>query len=379
MRNPNLRHIALFTAFYPPHMGGVERYSVNLAEELVRQGYQVTIITSACGEKRPEHEAITILEIPSTSIMNDRFPLPLPTAKTVRTIKELMAMEVQAIIIQTRYYPISLIGCIFARKRNLTPLVIDHSSGPLSREKNLIGALLRGYERAITHVVRKFCPVFSSVSTKGVEWLGKLGISAKGVTPNSIDCERFIGSSSNKDWRSSLGCGNKMLVLFAGRLIAEKGVSKLLAAAQELNNMNVPIHFAIAGSGPLENEVKNANLNNVSFVGKLNQNDLSSLMHAADVFCLPSDYPEGLPTVLLEASAQHCALIMSQTGGTEELVPNEYYGIVLSNTSKVEICKALMFLLNNPEKLEQFKSSSFENVKKNFSWSCTVNSILKLF
>ena len=40
------KHYCIFSAQYLPHMGGVERYTYNLAKKLCEYGNEVTIVTS---------------------------------------------------------------------------------------------------------------------------------------------------------------------------------------------------------------------------------------------------------------------------------------------------------------------------------------------
>ena len=40
------RHYVIFSALYLPNLGGVERFTYNLAKKLLAQGDQVTVVTS---------------------------------------------------------------------------------------------------------------------------------------------------------------------------------------------------------------------------------------------------------------------------------------------------------------------------------------------
>ena len=375
-------HILIFSAFYPPHMGGVERYTNALSRSLSRSGYRVTVVTSS-SSFTPNHQSlgddlVSIVEIPSLTVMGDRFPLIMPNGAFFRALRRIFEYSYQAVIIQTRYYPISLLGCYIAKHFGLSPLVIDHSSGPLSSERTIVGSIIRTYERFITRLICRYNPRFASVSIRGSEWLKSLGIHVVGIAPNSIDAEQFANCSSGRDWRGELGCSNELLVTFAGRLIEEKGVLKLIDAARLMQNFPTRLRFVFAGDGSLASKLRDTHVPNISFVGALTQPDLSALLKQTDIFCLPSDYPEGLPTVLLEASAQHCAIIVSNTGGSQEIVPDKHHGIVLSDTRPETICRAISILATDSNRLAQYMDTASNNVRTNFSWSSTANTVIRL-
>ena len=68
-----------FSAQYLPSMGGVERYTYNLARHLIVKGNRVTVVTSAV-RGLPEHEVsegIEIYRLPSFGFLNGRFPILL--------------------------------------------------------------------------------------------------------------------------------------------------------------------------------------------------------------------------------------------------------------------------------------------------------------
>lgn len=75
--------------------------------------------------------------------------------------------------------------------------------------------------------------------------------------------------------------------------------------------------------------------------------------------CLPSDYPEGFPTVLLEAASCGMGIIMSNTGGSDELVPAEQYGIVLSDTSLANIEAGILRFYSD----RQFLKEAADNIR----------------
>lgn len=362
------KHFLIFTAYYPPHLGGVERYTQSLAHALIHLGQQVTIVTSSLNSGAIQNGKVSIVEIPSISLMNSRFPVIIPRLSFFRSLNRIQAEAYDAIIINTRYYPISLLGCHIARKQNLTPIVIDHSSGYLTEERSLLGTLMRAYERVMTRIIQTYKPSFYSVSNRSGTWLKRFGIKANGILPNSIDAKAYHDISSQRNWRRELKIDDCYLVIYAGRLVEEKGVLKLIEAVKLINMPDQKVFLAIAGSGNLEKQIIRLQNRAIKYVGSLSSADLSSLLEAGDIFCLPTTYPEGLPTVLLEAAAQKCAIIVSDTGGTEEVVPNDSCGVVLRDTSPVCIANSISKLIANPVILKTLQQNVFEHVDSHFSW-----------
>lgn len=380
-----IKEIAIVSAYYPPHMGGVERFTRYIASELSLRGNNVTVITSGnCSSVNGRSEnGVEVIEVPSVSIMNDRFPLIALSPTSRKKIRELLSLRFDLVVVNTRYYPICFLGCTLASKNKTQPVIIDHSSGYLAAGSSIPDRAIRLYEKIATSRIKKFKPAFFSVSRRGEQWLSRIGITSHGIIPNSIDANEYIASASNRNWRNELHAQDKCLVVFAGRLVAEKGVLNVLAAIKELAKTDrvKTIHLAIAGKGPLEARISSfcSNYDNMYFLGPLSPDDLSSLMEAADIFCYPSKYPEGLPTVLLEAAVQGTGIITSDCAGAREVVPNPDYGIILDSTEPHAIAQAICAMSNSPLYLNQCKEKVKAHVTKNFSWSSTaakVESIL---
>lgn len=100
--------------------------------------------------------------------MGDRFPLMIPSKATFKQIKELTEAPFDGIVINTRYYPICLLGCRIVRVHNLRPVLIDHSSGPISNEKSPLGFAMRTYETINNRLIKSKRPIGCSVSERGL-------------------------------------------------------------------------------------------------------------------------------------------------------------------------------------------------------------------
>lgn len=354
-------------------MGGVERYTENLAKKLAELGNEVVVVTSSDSERTGSfisENNVSLIEIPSVSLMNDRFPIIKPIPSTFRAFRQIMELPISDIIINTRYYPICHFACRVAEKKHIRPVLIDHSSGYLSTEISPMGYLMRLYEGLSTKIISRSKPVACAVSNRSLQWIKSLGFSPHSVIPNSIDADAYCSSASKRDWNSELNISpDAFVVAYAGRLIEEKGVMKAIEAIDGIHGKN--IHLIIAGSGPLNTAVSNAQNERIHFVGRLNESDMSSLLRYASCFLMPSEYPEGMPTVLLEAAAQKCAIVVSNCAGASDIIPESNFGTVLKDCAIDSIQKAVLVYFENPDLLFEHSHNVHDLVCSRFTWSQT--------
>lgn len=373
--------ICIFSAFYPPHLGGVEAYTQSLSRELSEKGFKVYVVTSQNDRDLPLMEFdgdIAVLRVPSVCFMGDRFPIIKFNKNTLKLWKTLCSAPIDFIVINTRYYSLSLAGLKLAKQKDIKPVLIDHSSGFLDNSKGIKGVCIRLYEKLITCAAKQYKPACYGVSKRSSQWLSQLGIPSFGVIPNSIAAEEFRKNASKRNFKHEFSIPNSSyIVVYAGRLIAEKGILKLIKAIQSINSKNPDIHLVIAGSGPARNAIEKNCGDTIHYSGCLNKEDLAALFLQSDAICLPTDYPEGLPTVLLEAASCGCSLIVSQTGGTEELVPTNEYGAVISNTSVQEIENAILSVCKNKNGIEDNSKVIRKNIDDNLNWSSTAAKLIQ--
>jgi glycosyltransferase involved in cell wall biosynthesis len=109
------------------------------------------------------------------------------------------------------------------------------------------------------------------------------------------------------------------VLLFASRLLPAKGIFETIEAAAILSR-RVEFRLLIAGSGPAERDVEQAVrdaglTDRVEVAGHLDRDALSAAYHSADVFVLPTYYPEGFPTVVAEAMGAGLPLVVTRNRG----------------------------------------------------------------
>jgi len=159
--------------------------------------------------------------------------------------------------------------------------------------------------------------------------------------------------------------GNKIKILYIGRLVKIKALSNLilgisLLPASDKNRIEV----MIAGEGELYKELKEQTFrleldDIITLPGFVD--DSEEILRANDIFILPS-HQEGLSISLLEAMSFGLASIVNKFGVP---FPNSVFEM---NDNKPEtICNTISYFINNPSEINVFKRKAREEIKERFS------------
>lgn len=375
-----VKHFAIFSAQFLPNIGGVEKYTDNLARELARQGNAVTVVTTDVSAPSGVDESVNgikVVRLPSFPALGGRMPIPRKNSNFKRLWEIVESQSYDGVLVNTRFYLHSLLGLSLAKKQGLRAVVCEHGSAYLAFNNVLINKAVVAYEHVITAQIKRYDPDFYAVSRKGTEWLKTFRIQGKGVLSNAINVEAFRSCSSGRSFKKELRVPRgAILASFVGRFVPEKGIDSIIEAMGILETQGVPVMLAMAGAGPLEGRIRDAGLSNVFLLGKLEQPDIAALMIESDIFCLPTR-SEGFSTSLLEASACSTPSIITDVGGVAEMIPDSSYGTVIADMKSTTIAEALKWAANNTESLEKQGSQCRERVTELYSWECTAKAVVQ--
>lgn len=208
----------------------------------------------------------------------------------------------------------------------------------------------------------------------------------KGITKN---CFLFFIKGSGVDLEKySPGVdrnNNPLIIIFTARMLREKGVEDLIAAAEILRGKyEGQIQFLLCGD---LSENPNAltrqeleNLTDGSYIQWLgHREDIPELLRKADIMCFPSYYREGVPKSLIEASAAGLPIITTDSVGCKDTVENKKNGYLVSAHSPGEIAKALRKLIENPEKRRTMGLRSREIAERDYDVEAVANKHLEIY
>jgi len=366
----------IFSAQYLPTVGGVERYTNSLAKELIKCGHRVTVVTSALTDvpfTETDADGISIFRLPCLMLMNGRFPVIKPSKEKSHFENWFKSNKPDFCVIQTRFYINSIYAAYLCKKYSVPSIVIDHSTSHLMGG-GIIGKIGDMYEHFAASYIKKRTQGFYGVSKQCSDWLKHFGISDAGVLYNCANLEAIEKISPAP--KTNYGCAdNETLIVFAARLIPEKGVLKLIDAFSALPQ-NIGAKLVIAGTGALYKDVKQLESDNIKVVGALPFDDVITLYKTADVFCLPTDYPEGFPTTVLEAAACKTMLVATDKGGTAEVISDDSFGILIKDNTVENLTAALHKAVTDTEYRSSCIENSYKKVMQTFTWQNTCKKLL---
>ena len=302
------KSVLQITAYYPPHLGGVERVAQALAEELAGRR-EVEVLTSAVGAEAgaeptggPRIRRFRAVEVAHAPIAPGLFTALLRAPRG--SVWHLHCA--QAVIAEQ-----VMLAALLRRQKYVFHFHLDVGvSGPLGRllpfyKRHFLGRAMRAAAGVI---------VLTNEQAEFVQRTYRIEPSRVHVVPNGISAEYF-----REPRRPGDAAGRPLRLLYVGRLETQKNVARLLDA---MSLTREKIELLIVGDGSLRAELERRATRlglGVEFAGSLYGDDLLRAYAEADAFVLPSDR-EGMALAALEAMASGLPVVATDVPGNRELL-----------------------------------------------------------
>ncbi len=370
-----MKRVLFFNYEYPPLGGGAANATKYiLLEYAKRSDVCVDLVTSAIGDKFVREdisERVTVHRIP---IGKDENNLNYQTKKELLTYTWKAYRYAQTLVKKNHYdlthsffaVPCGAISWRLKKKYGIPYIV------------SLRGADVPGYSERFENVYTILTPLIHRV------WRGAAYVvtNSRGLTElaqSSQPAQRFMQIYNGVDTdfyhigRRSLKNRKKQFrILLASRLSKRKGFQYAIDAFVELFDFYPHIRMTIAGGEgnamkDLQAQVKKYRLDGrVTFTGAYVKEDSPKIYNNADVFVMPS-LNEGMSNNLLEALASGLPVLMTPTGGAEELVRDGENGYLIKMHDVASIVEKLKILIENPELCDAFGHAS-RTIAEGMSW-----------
>lgn len=178
----------------------------------------------------------------------------------------------------------------------------------------------------------------------------------------------FIDSNSLCDYNKQINDQVKE-VLFVGRVVKEKGINELIAAAKTFADINFNI------VGPYDN-ITYKSEKNIHFLGSKTQKEVFSLLKETDVFILPT-YSEGFSVAILEAMSYKIPIITTDVGANKDMLEN-HGGILIKKESTDDLINAIEKIKDKTLRNKMSKWN-FEKVKTNYTSEIVIKNLFDIY
>ncbi|NVM35976.1 MAG: glycosyltransferase family 4 protein [Candidatus Lokiarchaeota archaeon] len=370
--------ITIVTPTFPyPRRGeyyGLERYIENLALSLKNLGNKIKIITTFWngGKRYDNFNGIEILRLLETKAIFKEFGaigflhyitfgLNLFRKRNFRFYND------SDIVILN--IPIPFSG--FFKIKNIPCFSIFHHYVPVESIQEYMTIPFYRFLEKWQYNKLKYVVTISLTSK--IALIKEFGLKAENIEiiPHGIDVEKFNPSNSTIEIKNKYG--NKIL-LFTGLMIPRKRVPILLKAITYVIKEIPDCHLILTGNGPFLKEYKNlaSSLgiqNCTTFLGFVDDDELLKLYASSDIYVFPSEL-EGFGQVILEAMASGIPVICANKPPMSEIIENGGLTFITNNSKDLSI--KIISLLNNHEKLAEYKKNALEVAKKH-KWSNAAN------
>ncbi|HZT96641.1 MAG TPA: glycosyltransferase family 4 protein [Chloroflexota bacterium] len=364
--------IVLFTASYPPRIGGVETVTHRLAQELLSRGHEVEVVTHRYPRRLPARERIDGLEV-RRRIYPNLLPGPVPRSRGA-VLKSLAALPIAALevlylcihllrkrphVISAHYFSAPVAYCILAAKFVRVPLVLSfHGSD----------AATVPYPASYRWTVRVAMEAADSV----IACSHNLASYLRAGTPRRLHPKLSVAHYGVD--ASVLGSGDtdSDVVLLPSRLVAKKGIDVAIQAIAELRDRGLPVPLWVAGDGPLRGRlthlVSQLDLGGqVRFLGPVPHFGLPELINRARFVLVPS-YWEAFGMIVLEAMAAGKAVVATTNGGPSEIVMDGESGLLVPAGDPIALAGAIEALWTEPRRAAAMGRMGLDRALSDFTW-----------
>lgn len=353
------------------HGGGIESVTERLGTKLVERGHRVIVFSaSQFGSRSGFHNGMEIRVRPSilqkhlhkiTLFCSSMFPIIFSRAGAMlkRRLSGVDSDTSEKFDI-LHVHEFSMFSA-FPRLVGIPTIVQMHALlwkrakwGPASRLfLKMNDMTLRNFPNAVTCVSKVMQSHYESVLHRPVAYI-----------PNGVEAPR----PKQPNLIKAMGLHGNDYILFAARLVPEKGAHYLIEAFKELDP---PLKLVVAGDDPFEKRYIRslhemaAGSSKIIFPGYISDDTIVELLTNARLFVLPSEI-EGMPVGLLEAMSYGKCCIVSDI--PENLEALNGHGLVFRDRSVKDLARVIESALGDLHGVEKIGEQAREYVLAEYSW-----------
>ncbi len=283
--------------------------------------------------------------------------------------------------------PNGFIGAIVSKLCKIPVVITLHGS-------DIFVSKLNPIFKAIAKWTLKHTAMVTSVTPAFLPELAALGVpeERRCLIPNGVDPEVFPPPTPKQlaELQNKLSILDEQRVVFAlGRIVLKKGFDILIQALPSVREKCPQTTVIIGGDGSdlsrLKALAKEKGVSDIiRFPGNINRLEIPIYFYLCDLFVLPAVIDpkgnmDGCPIVILEAMACGKPVVSSAISGIPIVVQNDKTGLLVEEKNPDALAAAIVSLLKNPEKREQFGRAAQQRIRHELTWAKTIEQFIHIY
>ncbi|MEM2085835.1 MAG: glycosyltransferase family 4 protein [Archaeoglobaceae archaeon] len=347
--------VYVYDAVFPWVKGGVEKRIYEVGRRLVKEGFRVKwLCVGWWGKEKENLDGIELIPVCKALKLysGDRRSIRSAFIFAMSLLKK---ARIKADLIDCQVFPY-LSVFPFVRRKDLVLTWHEFWGNYWDDYLGKIGFFGKYIEKIVASLDRKMIAV-SETTARAVRGLGVKEVE---VIPNGIDFD-FISSVEEVEAEND--------IVFAGRLIKEKGVDLLIGAMRSL-----PDHSClIVGDGPERETLESSAPENVKFLNFLGYRELIATLKSSKVFVIPSRR-EGFGITALEANACGLPVVTVDYPMNAVVEIAEKTGFV-AKPNATDLAEKIEIAIRSRNKMKE----KCINYARNFDWDVIAKRLVEFY
>lgn len=337
--------ILAISNYYYPYISGVSEYEKQLCEAWVKHGFDVTVLTSN-HDKLPKTEMINGVKVIRAPIICKISKGTVSLSFIFQAIK--MAKKVDIVNLHLPMLEAGLLASFIDSKKLVTMFQCQ-----INLDKGLINTFIK----RVMDFSNSICLKKSNkimVTTLDYAVHSRFAYKYK---DKMLEARAPIKTWEETEIKKSI---DKKRIGFCGRIVEEKGIDVLLQAYSMIREERKDICLLIGGDyknvagGSIYHKLKayieKYHIEDVTFLGKINETEMGKFYSSLDVFVLPSTNSlEAFGMVQVEAMLCGVPVVASDLYGVRTIVQNTGMGLVSKRGDAHDLAKCILQVLDNKE------------------------------